>query len=113
MKERTIKETITKQTKILRNSNESMVSGIRRCIEEKGIKPNEIIVAEWFPDDTSFEFGIIVTGDNKVYQFGYDYMNKPEGNGCLDEWVNLTNTWKNMPHSKCIALALKQNVNNT
>ena len=113
MKERAIKETITQQTEILRNSNESMVAGIRRCIEEKGINSQKIIVAEWFPDDASFEFGIIITSENKVYQFGYSYMNKPEGNGYFSEWGNLTNTWQNEPHSKSIALALKENEKNT
>jgi hypothetical protein len=113
MKDRAIKETITQQTEILRNSKEAMATGIRRCLEEKSINPKSIIVAEWFPDDTSFEFGIIVTYDNKVYQFGYDYLDKPEGNGYFSEWENLTTTWRDVPHAKSIALALKENEKNT
>jgi len=113
MKERAIKETITQQTEILRNSKESMVIGIRRCLEEKNINTKKIIVAEWFPDDASFEFGIVVTDNDEVYQFGYNYIGKLDGEGSFSEWENITHTWKNEPLSKSIEIALKENEKNT
>ena len=109
MKERVTKETIKQQTEILRNSNKSMAVGIRRCLKEKCIDPKTIIVAEWFPDDTRSEFGIVVTVTGEVYQFGYDYLNKPEGDGTFNEWENITHSWSSEPLSKSIALALKEN----
>lgn len=62
-----------KLTMILRESDDALalVKGIRNCLEKINIEPNNVIVAEWFPDDVDFEYGIIINRNKKIFQFGY------------------------------------------
>ena len=113
MKNNKIKENIQQLTEIMQSSEESMVVGIRRCINEKNIKLNDLVIVEWFPDDMDFEFGILVTNDCEVYQFGYTYSEKTKDEGSFSEWENITKNWKDTPHSSSIAVAVKQNEKST
>jgi len=98
---------IQEQTEVLRQSHDGLVSGIRRCLEEKGLNVNNVCVVEWRPDNTSFEFGIVVTSEKGVYGFGYTYPDKRESEGSFSEWTDLTNRWDSTPNAKSIGLALK------
>lgn len=106
MKEHKVIESIQELTTILRESGVALVKGIRICLEKKGVDLNRIIVAEWFPDDVDFEYGIIVDSNKNVFQFGYDYHKKNEGEGEFLEWQDITSNWKDIPLNKNIEIAL-------
>ena len=107
MKEHIDINTIQELTKIFHESNDAMVNGIRGCLKNKGVEPKSVIVAEWFPDDVDFEFGIIVDASKKVFQFGYDYSEKNKGEGVFSEWNNLTSCWKQEPLCESVAFVLE------
>jgi len=104
MNEHSAINSIQELTKILRESNDAMVKGIRSCLKNKGVEPKSVIVVEWFPDDVDFEYGIIVDASKKVFQFGYDYPEKSEGEGVFSEWNDITPNWKQEPLDESVAL---------
>lgn len=106
MKEHQVIKSIQELTKILRESDDALVKGIRACLKEKGVEPSSVIVAEWFPDDVDFEYGIILDSNKKIFQFGYDYHNKKEGNGEFSEWQDITTNWKDIPLYQSVKVAL-------
>jgi len=40
---------------------------MRELLEERGVSPSTSVLATSFPNDNSFEFGIVVTSDRRVY----------------------------------------------
>ncbi len=100
---------INEQTSTMRTSQDPLVAGIRRCLLDKGVQVATAAIAEWFPDDTSFEFGVVVTVDGRVFQFGYDYLGKPEDEGSISEWEDLTASWKSCPYAQTIEVAMTIN----
>ena len=92
-------------TETIRNSNNAFALGIRRCLEGKGIELSTSIIADLFPDDYCFDFGLVVTNKNEVFQFGYSYPPNQEEKGEITEWNNLTEKWKNTPYAEQIKAA--------
>jgi hypothetical protein len=106
MKSSQRRERVRMQTGLLRNGTGGRAVGVRRCLLEKGIDPTTGVVAEWFPDDSSFDFGVFVAANGEVYQFGYDYLNRDEGEGTFREWENLTESWSESPYTDSVEAAL-------
>ena len=101
------REYVLRCTELLRESPDPMWRRTRELLEERGISPANSILATSFPDDTSFEFGVIVTNDHRVYQFGLDYLHKPVEQGVFTEWVDLTERHRSSPYSEDVAAALE------
>jgi hypothetical protein len=93
-------------TELLRTSADPMWARLRQLLLEHGIAVETAILATSFPDDTSFEFGVVVTSDRRVYQFGLDYLHKPVEQGDFTEWVELTERHASSPYSEEVATAL-------
>ena len=53
-----------------------------------------------------FEFGIVVTNDRRVYQFGFNYLDKPVEQGDFTEWLDLTERHASSPYREEVAAAL-------
>ena len=63
-------------TALLRSSEDPLWRRLRSLLEAKGLKPMTVTVADLSRDDTSLEFGLIVTPDHRVFQFDFDYLHK-------------------------------------
>jgi hypothetical protein len=94
-------------TALLRSSQDPLWSRLRDLLSERGVEPGGAVLAECFPDDTSFEFGVVVTAAGSVFQFGFDYLNKQIAEGIFSEWEDLTSRFRSTPHSASIEEALK------
>jgi len=92
---------------LLRTSPDPIWRRARELLEERGISSATSILATSFPDDASFEFGVVVTDDRRVYQFGLDYLHKPVEQGVFTEWVDLTERHAGSPYSDDVAAALE------
>ena len=79
---------------------------IETLLEEKGIDPKSAFLATCFPDNPSFEFGIVVASDRRVFQFGFDYLHRDVAEGAFSEWVDLTERFQASPHEGRITAAL-------
>ena len=98
---------IVRCTELLRDSPDPMWVRLRQLLGERGISPFTTIVATSFPDDTAFEFGVLVTSDYRVYQFGLDYLHKSVDQAVLTEWVDLTERHASTKYSEDVAEALE------
>ena len=106
MSRRGIQEHVRNLSSFLKSSEHDLEVGIRRCLQEKGIHLEAVSVAERFPDDAKFEFGIVVTASKRVYQYGYDYLHDKERGGTFTEWEDLTCTWEGSDFAENIKAAL-------
>ena len=86
---------------------EPVFARLRDLVRPKGVDPNTAVIADFFPDDTSFYFGILVTPEARVFQFGYDYLHLAETEGKLSEWNELTQSWRTSPYHEEVGAALK------
>jgi hypothetical protein len=101
----TKREYVVQCTQLLRKSEDPMWVRMRALLQERGVSPSTSILATSFPDDTSFEFGIVVTSDRQVFQFGLDYLHKPIEQGVFTEWIDLTERYTGLPYSDDVAAA--------
>jgi hypothetical protein len=77
-------------TQQLRTSNEPEFVRIRELLYGRGVDPNTAVIACLFEDDVRYDFGVIVSRDGSVYQFGFDYLGRPERDGVFSEWKDIT-----------------------
>jgi hypothetical protein len=100
------KQEIIELTALLRDSTDPMWMRLRQLLIEQGVSIETAVLATSFPDDTNFEFGVVVTNDRRVYQFGLDYLHKPVEQGRFTEWVDLTEQHASSPYREAVAVAL-------
>jgi hypothetical protein len=100
------RENIRVLTGLLRSSDDPQFVRMRQLLWERGISPDTIAVADLFPDDTQFDFGLLVTRDGQAYQVGFDYLHKRIEEGIFTEWVDLTDTYAGSIYCDKITVAL-------
>ncbi len=83
-----------------------MLGRVAELVRATGVDPDSAMIADYFLDDTSFYFGILVTSDRRVFQFGYDHLHNSKWR-LLSEWNELTITWRSSPYWEEVAAALK------
>ena len=98
---------IRQLTALLRTSSDPFWSRLRDLLRDRGVDPDNAVLAECFPDDTAFEFGIVVSPGGSVFQFGFGYLNKSIADGVLTEWEDLTARFQATPHRSSIDEALQ------
>ena len=84
------KDRVAWMTTMLRTSDDPFYSTLRKLLIVRGIDVDQAALAEHFPDDTCFEFGILVTSDRRAFQFGFDYLHKDVKDAELTEWNDIT-----------------------
>jgi len=95
------------RTGLLRSSADAMWARVRQLLEERGVPPHQSLLAQSFPDDTQFEFGMVVAPDRRVFHFGYDYLHRSPGEGTFTEWEEFTQAWSKSPWANEISAALE------
>ncbi len=94
-------------TKLLRESNDPMWVRIRELLAKRGVEVSTSFLVESFPDDARFHFGIVVTEDGSVIQYGFDYLNRAIENGDFVEWQNLTDAYEETPYFESIKTGME------
>jgi DNA-binding Lrp family transcriptional regulator len=102
-----LKQEVEETTKVLQNSPEELWKRIRFLLKEKGIDPAQAVVACSFLEDFSFEYGIVVSKDEKIYQYGFDFLNKEISAGTFKEWEDITETYHKLHYKENIEIALQ------
>jgi hypothetical protein len=77
-------------TELLRSDSDAMWTRLRHLLAQYGVDVQTAFLAQTFPDDPCFEFGIVVTGDRRVYQFGFDYLHSAVEQGRFTECHEMT-----------------------
>jgi hypothetical protein len=81
----------------LRSSNDPLYARMRTLLAARGVDPASSWLAEMFEDDPNYEFGILVTGDRRVIEFGFHYPNGNVADGDFRDWVDRTHGWQLTP----------------
>ena len=100
-------EPIRELTGLLRTSDEPLWERLRLLLREKGIDPATTLLAECFPDDAELEFGLVVTQERRLFQFGLDYLHTTVEQGSFAEWVERTADVAGSPCRERAAAALE------
>lgn len=98
---------IRQLTALLHSSGDPFWSRLRDLLRSRGVDPAHAVLAECYPDDNSFEFGIVISAGGSVFQFGFDYLHKPISDGVFTEWEDLTTSFRSTPHHSSIGEALR------
>lgn len=102
----TEREIVQDMTGLFRTSAEPFWVRLRQVMRKRGIEPATSVLAESFEDDENFEFGILVTQDRRVIQYGFRYSDSSFSDGELTEWNDVTERKDSIPHSSQVATAL-------
>ena len=89
-----MRERIAELTRSLRESEAEFFPGLRQVLEGRGVDPASSILVEMFSDAREFEYGIVVTREGKVFQFGLDCMGRTSESAELIEWIDWTRTYE-------------------
>jgi hypothetical protein len=87
------REDITAFTGQLRASAEPLWVRIRELLIDRGINPASSALIVSFPDDVAYEYGVIVTADGRIIQYGFDYLHRSEAEGVFEEWNDITSSY--------------------
>lgn|SRR5574341_24759 len=101
------KDDILQFTRLLRTSTDSMWVRVRTLLNERGIDVNASVLVESFPDDVNFEFGVLITQNGKVIQYGYDYIRKGISEGEFTEWNDITSRFNETPYGESVNTGIK------
>src|SRR5947207_679632 len=105
--DRTREERVEELTGWLRTSPDPLFVRLRALIPEKGIDVQRALLAELFPDDSSLEFGILVTEERRVFQFDFDYLHVDIERGRLITWRELLDRRERWAYEEGINAALR------
>jgi len=98
-------EYVKECTRLLRHEADPYWNRVRECLRLRGVDPATTILATSFPDDSSFDCGVLVTADGEVIEFGFDYLNVDMANGAITEWTTVTDRWRDRPARADVAKA--------
>lgn len=98
-------------TELLRTSEDPMWARLRELFRERGIDPDAAVLADFFPDDTDLEFGVLLTPDGRVYEFDFTYgprgdIKTKSSTGVISDWRDMTDRWRDWHHRNQIEAAM-------
>jgi len=92
-------------TSVFRTDTDPFWIRLREVVRERGIDPSTSLLVFSVEDDINFEFGIIVTHDKRVIQYGFSYTDSV-ADGQLTEWQDLTERWAASPYRSDVSTGL-------
>jgi DNA-binding Lrp family transcriptional regulator len=101
-----IQKEIEQLTKDLRFSQEDLWVRIRELLHEKGILAGTAVLAHSSPEDYQYEYGVVVTTDANVFEYGFDFLQKKISSGVFKEWKELTDRYQKSAYRERIEIAL-------
>jgi hypothetical protein len=81
------------ETRQFRSSKGGWWPKVRELLHERGVDPARSALALWFPDNPDQYTAFVVTWDGRVFEFDYDYFDRPLNGGSIINWRDLTGTW--------------------
>jgi hypothetical protein len=100
-----------KSTQLLRDDSNPVWARLRELLRARGLDPDRVALADFFPDDTDMEFGIVVTPDGHVYEFDFIYgkgdLATQAGTATISEWRDRSTWWRDTPHRARIEQAFR------
>lgn len=93
-------------TERFRTSPDPLWVRIRHLLIEGDLDPTSMVLAYFAEEDFKFRFGIFVSGDGRIFQFGFDFAGKKSCDGRFSEWHEITGTWRTTPFRRAVRQGL-------
>ena len=94
-------------TDLLRRSEDPFWARLRDLLRERGLDPQELILAVSSEEGDGLEFGIVVSKRPCVCQFVFEYRDKDVSEGTFYEWNDLTNGFRDTPYRQDVVEAFR------
>jgi hypothetical protein len=85
---------VERNTHSLRSDTDPFSVRLRECLLEEGLDPQRTVLAICFPDDYCFEYGMVVSPEGEVFEFGFDHEDRSVEDGVFSEWTCITDCWR-------------------
>jgi hypothetical protein len=106
-----VDDSATVCTRLLRTDQDPVWARLRSLMTDRGLDPQRIALATFFPDDGHVEFGIVVDSDDHVYEFDFVYgkgdLNQQAATATITDWRDRTEWWSGTPHRNDIEAAFR------
>lgn len=83
------RRTVEQLTQLLRHGEDPLWSRLRELLQDKGLDPQQLVLAESFEDDEGLEFGIVVTPAERAFQYDLSYSTESPEDAKLEDWQEL------------------------
>ena len=88
---------MNEDTRLLRAASEPEYARLRELLPAFGCDPDEVLLAEFFPDDPLSHLGIVVKPDGQVFRFDLNYSTPDSREdfrtASIINWRDVTETW--------------------
>lgn len=91
----------------LRTGEDAFWVRIRDLLRARGLEPDQTVLAQLHTEDTNRWLGIVVAPNRRVFEFEYDHLHTPIGEGQFSEWVELTDLLSSSAFAGAIECALE------
>jgi hypothetical protein len=82
--------------------------GLRRCLGEREVDPEAVLLVESFDDDENLVFGVLLNQDGRPVTFDYRYPDVARmDKGEITRWEDISSSWTESPHAPGITAALR------
>ena len=81
----------------LRGEASLVCARIAYLIREKGVDTRGAVCAKIFPDADDPTGGVVITPQDRVYQFGFNRAGMVAERAVIDEWISITDTHTQHP----------------
>ena len=92
----------------MRSGEDSIWVRIRELLRERGFEPDQTLLAQLHTENRDRWLGIVVAPSRRVFQFEYDHLHRPIGEGRFSKWIELTEQLSNSAFAGVIEYALDQ-----
>jgi hypothetical protein len=98
-------------TDLLRAGVEPTWVRLRELLQEKGLDPSAVVLAEMYPDDPGMEFGIVVAPGGAVYEFDFIYgkgdLQTQAATATIWNWRDRSLDWQKGTHRRAVEAGLR------
>jgi len=80
-------------TQMLRSDPRPYWTRVRELFRSRGVSPEEAVIADTFPDDVDFVFGVVISQNRRVFQFDFEHYEKDVEDGNFTAWRDVTDSY--------------------
>ncbi len=95
-------------TLTFRVSDDPATARLRALAADKGLEADKTVVVEWRADEPGREYGVFVAPDKRVFQFVLNQDPGSDKEPVFSEWIELTDTYRDLPWGPRIRRALER-----
>lgn len=88
----TSEQIVREHTTLLRHGSDPLWVRLRVLLRQKGLKPEQVVLAESFTDDENCEFGVIVTPDRRIFSYDLIFDENDMEHAQFAGWTELSDT---------------------